>query len=177
MNQKHPEESVKHAPADVNAATRQGRRKLIQAGIAGAPVLLALKSTPVLASNCKSPSGFSVSGNMSRPGDYVCKEFNGRGVSYWKTQLTNDTTLNISYATAFGSDPKGISTLLDALNRSDVYSKAAAVYLNANAAERLILQSVVNQGLESSAGYVPSVGAKPWHAFEVEAYFNYLLGL
>lgn len=175
MNLEHPEKSA--APQADLSASQQGRRKLVQAGLAGAPLLLALKSTPVLASNCKSPSGFSVSGNMSRPGDYVCTEFNGRGVSYWKTQLTNNSSLNISYATAFGSDPKNIGTLLDALNRSDVYSKAAAVYLNASAGERPAIQAVVNQGLESSAGYVPSVGAKAWHAFEVEAYFNYMLGI
>jgi hypothetical protein len=35
-------------------------------------VLLALKSTPVLAGNCKQPSGFSVSGNLSATGGKNC---------------------------------------------------------------------------------------------------------
>ncbi|MBP7393048.1 MAG: hypothetical protein KA945_04340 [Zoogloea sp.] len=178
MNLEKTEKSAASQVAKSDSAVSQkGRRRLVQAGLAGAPLLMALKSTPVLASNCKLPSGFSVSGNLSRPRDYVCTEFINQGVSFWKSKLTNDSTLDINYATAFGSDPKGFGTLLGALNGSDVvYAKAAAVYLNANATERAALKAVVYDGLEG-AGYVPSVGAKPWHALEVEAYFNYLLGI
>ena len=42
------------------------RRRFVRRGVIGAPVLLALKSAPVLACNCKQPSGFSVSGNASQ---------------------------------------------------------------------------------------------------------------
>ena len=178
MNLEKTEKSAAPQVATSDSAVAQkSRRRLVQAGLAGAPLLMALKSTPVLASNCKSPSGFSVSGNMSRPGDYVCTDFNGRGVSYWKTQLANEANLNIPYATAFGSDPHTIGSLLDALNRGDIYSKAAAVYLNASVSERIAIVDIVNLGLESAGGYIPpTAGAKPWHAAEVEAYFNYLLG-
>ena len=102
MNLEKTEKSAASQVAKSDSAVSQkGRRRLVQAGLAGAPLLMALKSTPVLASNCKSPSGFSVSGNMSRPGDYVCTDFNGRGVSYWKTQLANEANLNIPYAFSF----------------------------------------------------------------------------
>ena len=51
------------------------------------------------------------------------------------------------------------------------------VYLNASVSERIAIVDIVNLGLESAGGYIPpTAGAKPWHAAEVEAYFNYLLG-
>lgn len=50
----------------------EGRRRLLRGGLLGAPALLALKSAPVLACNCKLPSGFSASGNLSRGGSKNC---------------------------------------------------------------------------------------------------------
>ena len=132
MNQKHPEESVTQAPA----ASRQGRRKLIQAGLASAPVLLALKSTPVLAGNCKHPSGFSVSGNLSATGGKNCSSpFPGptdwiKNPSTWPSGITPDTV----FKTALGANALGQAdtfTLGEALGdtANPLNAKAAAVFL------------------------------------------------
>lgn len=47
-----------------------GRRRLLRA----VPALTVLPSAPVLAANCKLPSGFSVSGNLSRAGGNPCSD-------------------------------------------------------------------------------------------------------
>lgn len=74
-HQKASQSTVTHDPVAAS------RRRLIQGGLAGAPLLMLLKTTPVLAQNCKNPSGFSVSGNLSRPKDFECTRSNGPG--YW----------------------------------------------------------------------------------------------
>jgi len=53
---------------------KPSRRRLLRGGLIAAPAVLALKSTPVLACNCKLPSGFSVSGNLSHAGSHVCTQ-------------------------------------------------------------------------------------------------------
>ena len=50
------------------------RRRLLRGGLIGAPALLALKSTPVMACNCALPSGFSVSGNNSNNARLGCRQ-------------------------------------------------------------------------------------------------------
>ena len=132
-------------------------------------MLMALKSTPVLASR--------ISGNVGMLGDDYDGYFE-LGDSDGLAALLRRCRGDGEQAQGGGhGGAAGFGTLLGALNGSDVvYAKAAAVYLNANATERAALKAVVYDGLEG-AGYVPSVGAKPWHALEVEAYFNYLLGI
>lgn len=194
MNQKHPEESVKHAPADIAAATRQGRRKLIQAGIAGAPVLLALKSTPVLAGNCKHPSGFSVSGNLSATHTKNCgtrfpgvNEWIKADPGLWPSGYPRDTALFGAAlgAAAIGHDSDiGTFRLIDALNDSanPLNSKAAAVFLgsfNSGPPSSTVVQALWTDGVRGG-GYA-TLGYKSentvWHQTEVEKYFDYLLGL
>ncbi|MBV8502987.1 MAG: hypothetical protein JO006_14885 [Paucibacter sp.] len=63
--------------------TSPARRRLLRGGLASAPALLALKSTPVMACNCKLPSGFSVSGNASRNQGKSCTSPGGTP-SYWR---------------------------------------------------------------------------------------------
>src|SRR5438552_17349326 len=59
---------------------KASRRRLLQGGLAAAPVLMTLVSRPVLASStCTTPSGF-VSINASHPGAPVC---DGNGPTYW----------------------------------------------------------------------------------------------
>ncbi|MBV8603302.1 MAG: hypothetical protein JO224_01330 [Pelomonas sp.] len=53
---------------------KPSRRRLLRGGLVAAPAVLALKSTPVLACNCKLPSGFSVSGNLSHGGAKNCTQ-------------------------------------------------------------------------------------------------------
>lgn len=189
MNQKHPAESVKQAPTDIAAAPRQGRRKLIQAGIAGAPVLLALKSTPVLAGNCKQPSGFSVSGNLSATGGKNCgTPF--PGISEWQkdsSQWPNNFTPDTPFKSALGAN---------ALNQPDTFTLGAALGdtttpLNAKAAAVFLgsfsyappspdaVKALWTDGVRGS-GYA-TLGYKSessvWHWIEVDKYFDYLLGL
>jgi len=188
MNQKHSDESVKHTPTDITATPRQGRRKLIQAGIAGAPVLLALKSTPVLAGNCKQPSGFSVSGNLSATHGKNCSSpfpsiSKWQNTSPWPGGLTPDTP----FKTAFGAN---------ALNQPDTFTLGAAlaegtISLNARAVAVLLgsfsfgppgsdvvkdlwVKGVV-QGSYATLGYKSEHTV--WRRNEVEKYFDYLLGL
>lgn len=185
MNQKHPEESVTQAPA----ASRQGRRKLIQAGLASAPVLLALKSTPVLAGNCKHPSGFSVSGNLSANGAKNCSS-RFPGISEWQknpSQWPNSLTPNSLFKAALGAS---------ALNQADTFTLGAALGdtanpLNAKAVAVLlgsfnygppgpdVVKALWTDGVRGG-GYA-ALGYKSestmWHWIEVDKYFDYLLGL
>lgn len=69
--------SAKETPADA------GRRRLLQGGLATAPVMLTLLSRPALGTGfeCKTPSGF-LSGNVSQHGSPTfCS---GRTPGYWK---------------------------------------------------------------------------------------------
>lgn len=190
MNQKHPEESVTQAPADIATASRQGRRKLIQAGLASAPVLLALKSTPVLAGNCKQPSGFSVSGNLSANGSKNCSS-RFPGISDWQKnsgQWPNGLTPNSLFKDALGAS---------ALNQADTFTLGAALGdtanpLNAKAAA-VFLGSAANYGPPNTevvkalwtdgvrGGGYGALGYKSesttWRWIEVDKYFDYLLGL
>ena len=61
------------------------RRRLLRGGMIGAPALLALKSTPVMACNCTLPSGFSVSGNASHNIAKTCTS-PGYKPTYWQTR-------------------------------------------------------------------------------------------
>ena len=194
MNQKHPEESVTQAPTDIAAASRQGRRKLIQAGLASAPVLLALKSTPVLAGNCKHPSGFSVSGNLSATGGKNCgtrfpgiSEWVKADPGVWPAGYPRDTALFGAAlgAGAIGHDADiGTFRLIDALNdaANPLNAKAAAVFLgsfNSGPPNSTVVQALWTDGVRGG-GYA-TLGYKSentvWHQTEVEKYFDYLLGL
>ena len=189
MNQTHPEAPAKHTPTDINAAPRKGRRKLIQAGIAGAPVLLALKSTPVLAGNCKHPSGFSVSGNLSATGGKNCSSpFPGptdwiKNPSTWPSGITPDTV----FKTALGANALGQAdtfTLGEALGdtANPLNAKAAAVFLGSfsygppgPAVIKALWTDGVQGGGYASLGYTNE--STTWHQTEVAKYFDYLLGL
>ena len=75
MNLEHPEKSAELQPSQDGQTPKANRRKLIQTGLAGAPLLMALKSVPALAADCKQPSGFSASGNLSQNG--TCVKYEG----------------------------------------------------------------------------------------------------
>ena len=69
--------------SDLGAIRSAGRRRLLQAAVSTAPVVMTVLSRPVLATGgfCQSPSGF-VSGNASNPGLAICQ---GRTPDYWAT--------------------------------------------------------------------------------------------
>jgi len=106
------------------------RRKLLRGGALGVPALLALKSTPVMACDCALPSGFSVSGAVSRKMT-ACADAGptpsslaGNPSQYAKTTIFNTVfkTDNSSAAT------KSLATVLG-LGNSEVHALFTAVYL------------------------------------------------
>lgn len=175
-NAEHPHD------ADVPASTR--RRKLLRGGLIGAPAVLALHATPVRASNCKLPSGFSVSGNQSRPDQYACTKT--RKPTDWPNNVVDNKYSGTSvkpgdwFQTYFTSEPTPNVRMRDVLVESSVRSKAAAVLLNAASGQLPGLtvdmaKNMYNLGIRGS-GYSPTAGVT-WNAATVEAYFNYILGL
>jgi hypothetical protein len=167
--------------ADVPASSR--RRKLLRGGLIGAPAVLALHATPVRASNCKLPSGFSVSGNQSRPDQYACTTL--YKPAQWPERVVSGKYSGTSVApndlfkTYFTSDPT-TAKIRDVLTEASVRSKATAVLLNAasNQLSGLSVQmakDMYNLGVKGS-GY-PAAAGVTWNAATVEAYYNYILGL
>jgi hypothetical protein len=65
---------------DAVAVPSAGRRRLLQAGISAAPVVMTVASRPVLALGCDSPSGFT-SLSQSHPGPGTCT---GHTPIYWR---------------------------------------------------------------------------------------------
>ena len=63
-------------PPKSRVLSSAGRRRLLQAGISAAPVIMTVASRPVLATtNCRTPSGF-VSGNVSNSTGVTCLGLN-----------------------------------------------------------------------------------------------------
>ena len=94
-----------HKQPEAEVKTSEGRRKLIRGALVGVPVLLALKSTPVLACNCKLPSGFSVSGNVSQRNGAGCNA-PANGPSYWLSNISSNGKFRGTDATGMPKVPK-----------------------------------------------------------------------
>jgi hypothetical protein len=95
------------------------RRRLLQGGLAAAPVLMTLASRPVLAQTCTTPSGY-VSANASRPGGSSCS---GYGPSHWYGQINWPSTYkpNDNFKKYFSPDltlpnVSGATKLIDVVN-------------------------------------------------------------
>ena len=94
------------SPPDVGIVGSTGRRRLLQAGISIAPVVMTVASRPVLANtNCQTPSGF-VSGNVSGPAGATCL---GHTPDYWRDNPTLWAPTNPSslFSAAFTPDIPG----------------------------------------------------------------------
>jgi hypothetical protein len=122
-----------------------GRRRLLQGGLAAAPVLMTLVSRPVLAQRaglCQTPSGF-VSANASTAGR--SERCLGHGSGYWKNLPGNqwpapylpETLFNVAFNLAPSAAPFAGLTLLQVLNLmggapiNDVARVIVAALLNA----------------------------------------------
>ena len=180
--------------SDTNAAQQAGesgqspqktRRRLIQTGLAGAPLLMALKSVPALAAECKQPSGFSASGNLSQNGTTPCSP-KVNGVAYWQTQVTTDPTkvpdVDKAFSAIFSASPGVTDTLGTILTStgSPIQKKIVAAYFSASTGSPLFnaAQAVAmwNEGVIGGAFHPnPSVPSVSWGPVEVEAYLNYVL--
>ena len=179
MNQEHPENSAKQSTTEAGSGTAQSkRRKLIQTGLVGAPVLLALKSTPVLAANCKLPSGFSVSGNLSRNGTTACSP-KLNGVGYWVTNATLEQKDRPFAPPNFNaSTDASVTTFGQALAKgnTNIHAKIVAAFLSADAGSFLPLATVKDMwNLGVIGGAYPASAGDSWNAAEVEAYLDYIL--
>lgn len=177
-----------------NPQTRvaDSRRRLVQAGLASAPILLALRATPVLAANCKNPSGFSVSGNLSRPNDFVACNFTGpsgwRGtaLSSWPAAALQNASTTKKLSDVFGTNPNYSNSvnntrLYDALANSDLFIRfIVAGYLNSltNGAFPATTAQITSMWLTapSAAGYTPNPAyGSTWDVNETLAYLRYLM--
>jgi hypothetical protein len=176
---------------------RTTRRRLLQGGLAAAPVLMTLVSRPVLAQQCTTPSGY-VSLNASTAGRGVA--CSGHMPSYWASpqnfgQWPSGYNPTEPQATRFGP-PQGVfgnspysgnPTLLDVLNAAATPHNAttdkvamyvAAAFLNAAAGltPALLVPAVKDiwseygaSGYGSLGSFSPSSGAS-WNALEINEY-------
>jgi len=172
------------------SASERNRRRVIQSGLAAAPLLMTLLSRPVLgAVACGTPSAL-LSASASRPAGPPCS---GQPPAFWADRA-NFTSWPAAYvpettgvvdATPFSptfSPPLTYvppATLLDVLNlpvnQDDVACYSVAALLNADANLTPPLPSTVVQGIwrdYASNGYFePTAGVK-WYAADIVTYFK-----
>jgi len=162
--------------------TSENRRKLIRGGLVAAPVLLALKSTPVLAVNCKLPSGFSTSGNLSRNGGAACLD-PAHDPAYWLSHITgnNFTGTGVSKNTGFNTvftPSTNANKFVDVLGSGINFSSlVVAAYLDISASAFVPGVSLANILQMLSGTYTPPGSATAWSANESENYLRYTMGL
>ncbi len=196
-DQSKPEGSAPEAAADLRPAVSSSRRRLLRGGLAAAPALLALKATPVMACNCKIPSGFSASGNLSRNGGTAsgCSAPGGKP-SHWKTQCgssnpyyynkTNNTCKKgTMFKDCFSTMGSYTNYNFDTcLGRGDTDAQAlvAACYMEAyqsggtNFPTQQQILNIWKLGICGS-GYQPTSQATPvWNKTQCINYLKYLTG-
>jgi hypothetical protein len=165
---------------------------LLKAGLGAAPAVMALHATPVLAANCKSPSGFSVSGNLSRNGGTACASQLGRTPSFWagnlngngayvgSGQLTPATLFSARFQTLHGYTDASFGAILGASNTGD-QALFLAVYLESvlHTDDGFPTRAMIKdmwQGVGTGAGYaVPNTGIV-WSKASILKYLLYLTG-
>lgn len=158
------------------------RRRLIRGGLVGVPVLLALKSTPVLACNCKLPSGFSTSGNLSRNRGKTCTD-PAKGPSWWPNQIGSNKKFNgtsIHKDTKFNSIFGGTDarSLLMVLKSGTTFaSLVTAAYLDINAWRFVPGISADDIKKMWKGTYKPRFNMQPRSLAENENYLRYTMGL
>lgn len=177
-------------PPVAEVKTSEGRRKLIRGALVGAPILLALKSTPVLACNCKLPSGFSTSGNLSRNGGNAAAarcQSPARGPSYWKSHYDRSTKkfsgTNVTTTTSFNSiflpgDPLNRNLLVVLQSGDSNFSSlVVAAYLGIKSRYFVGGISITNIQQMWSGNYKPHGNTIPWTATECTDYLKYVMGV
>ncbi len=187
MKPEHSEQSVAPKGSDTGTMPKESRRRLIQGGLAGAPLLMALTSVPALAADCKQPSGFSASGNFSQNGNVACTT-KLSGVNDWvKYCAANpgpishpiDTNTFSGVFTATTGVTDTFRTILTS-SGSPLQKKIVAAWLSANLGTSLFTKDTVvkmwNDGVVGGAFHpsstMPSV---TWGAVQVEQYLDYVL--
>ncbi len=194
-NESKPEGSAQATPPVAGSAVASGsRRRLLRGGLAAAPALLALKTTPVMACNCKVPSGFSTSGNLSHNQGKTCtapgtKPSGWRGQCdstspnyYWYTNKSckQGDMFTTCFTKTNGTYPnKSLSTCL---NYADTHPQALAVacYLQAIGSggsafpTTTQIKAIWDNGI-CGTGYVVN-GTTTWSSAQCISYLKYLTG-
>ncbi|RZJ02184.1 MAG: hypothetical protein EOP39_23160 [Rubrivivax sp.] len=148
--------------------------------------MIALKPAAVMACDCKMPSGFTVSGNLSR-GNKGCAS-PGRRPSQW---VSSYSTLYNSYKNKKASDillttttTYANGTLASWLNKGDSNEQAliVACYLealasgnDANWPKKDKFVAMWNQGVIGNS-YTPPNQTTPWGKAKVISYLKFLTG-
>jgi len=202
------EEFEKDSPSSaavVAAATGIARRKLIRAGLAAAPVMLALKSQSALANGTQClPSVWSSfkaakRGCLSHGVTYTggtCHPYN-----YWATQNSypnfcnnykntrfHSSTKGGTYCPPFGGTNYGSKNLRDICNLTgtDAVTKLAkhctAMFLNCKQSpstcpvDARTCQTIWSQ-CSTGGTWVPCTGATAWNIDDCNDYFDYVCGI
>ena len=186
QSQDEPQGSKRKLP------TRPRRRLLLKAGLGAAPAVLALHAAPVLAANCKSPSGFSVSGNLSRNGGAACSAVMGRTPSFWANNVTGNgayvgsgqlkptTLFSDRFQTLHGYTDASFGAILSASNTGD-QALFLAVYLesvlhtNDSYPTRAMIKDMW-QGVGTGAGFAVPNTSIVWSKSSILKYLLYLTG-
>ncbi|MCV2421108.1 hypothetical protein [Paucibacter sp. DJ2R-2] len=191
MNNFNDNQPVSQASPEVSpiaGPVPSGSRRRLLRGSLAAPALLALTSTPVLACNCKLPSGFSASGNLSRTGSSSCAA-PGKRPDQWKTSVVSGQFTGTGVSTGCAFSPTigaaaDSSTFMDALNLGNGNEKAliVAVYLQAivngglNFPAASVVKSMWNSTVGTNRYTVLTAPVVTWNRAEVVQYLRYLTG-
>jgi hypothetical protein len=177
----NPPTSPDSTPPVVGGSERSlTRRRLLQGGLAAAPVLMTLVSRPVLAQQCTTPSGY-VSLNASTAGRGVA--CTGHTPAYWIAHTSSwpssSTTPTTLFDTVFAPNYPG-KTLLDVLGLNNgptdqVASYAVAALLNVQAGLVPVLTATIVKDMWSEylakGSFSPSSGAT-WTQTELIDYLR-----
>jgi len=189
-----PTGSAPEVAAGQRPAVSGSRRRLLRGGLAAAPALLALKSTPVMACNCKAPSGFSASGNLSHnvarcdapsgtPSNWQGKCGNSNPWAYGTTGCKRDdkfTSCSFSKSASYPDD-----TLGTCLGKGNTNHQALAVacylqaciYGGAGFPTKSMIQTLWNAGIcPTTSTFRPNASSPVWSKTQCVNYLLYLSG-
>jgi hypothetical protein len=194
-NNSQPDTTDLKPSQPIGRGTSEGRRRLLRAGLMGAPALLALKSAPVLACNCKLPSGFSASGNLSRTGATNCSDraprpsewpgkCNSSTKKYGTSSVKSSESLVTNYQFAAGGGLLAATTIGQALvmGSNEKVNLIAAAFLNVRTGNfpsgiteanvRAMWSGLLN------GGYKPNAASSVvWNQDQILKYLRYVMGL
>ena len=179
-----PSEHDTPIQAEANAKPSAGgtRRRLLQGALSATPVLLTLASRPAYAT-CKQPSGFSVSGNLSRPADFSCNGSTmGKKPSEWATGVgwPSAPTPPCNSGTTKVKDIFGGSdaTLLQAklIGGSEIEKYVIAAYLNSRTSRTPNNPTEVVKMWNGKHGAYSPVPGVTWSTAQLLAYLKHTTG-
>lgn len=160
---------------------KAARRRLLQGGLAAAPVLMTLISRPVLAQQCQTPSGFC-SGNASVAvgAGPICA---GRTPGYWKqSQWFGSWKQPPYYPTTVGGHSGHKATLFDAVFTPHYHGKTLLDVLEMGGGPPdNVARHVVAALLNAAAGWTPTLTVAMvrgiWNEYITKGYFEPTAGV